>query len=95
MFLTDQDAAGVPELDLVHRGHAHVEASIREGKDCGLRNLPFRSFAHNKVWLWLVMLAQDLIAWTKQLALADQARRWELKRLRYRNADLAVMPILI
>ncbi len=30
------------------------------------------------------MLAQDLIAWTKQLCLAEQARSWELKRLRYR-----------
>jgi len=30
------------------------------------------------VWLWLVQLAQDLIAWTKQLCLADQARSWEL-----------------
>lgn len=71
-------------FDLTHRGHARVEDRIREGKDCGLSNLPFRSFAHNQVWLWLVQLAQDLIAWTKQLCLAEQARAWELKRLRYR-----------
>jgi hypothetical protein len=83
VFLTDQDSS-VPDLDLTHRGHAHVEDHIREGKDCGLRNLPFRSFAHNQVWLWLVMLAQDLIAWTKQPTLADQERCWELKRIRYR-----------
>jgi hypothetical protein len=30
------------------------------------------------------MLAQDLVAWTKQLCLAEKARAWELKRLRYR-----------
>ena len=31
------------------------------------------------------MLAQDLIAWTKQrVRLAEQARSWQLKRLRYR-----------
>jgi Transposase DDE domain group 1 len=36
------------------------------------------------VWLWLVQLAQDLVAWTGQLCLQDQARAWELKRLRYR-----------
>jgi hypothetical protein len=30
------------------------------------------------------MLAQDLIAWTKQLCLTETARAWELKRLRYR-----------
>ena len=84
VFLTDQPGDHVPRLDLTHRGHARVEDRIRQGKDCGLRNLPFKSFHHNQVWLWLVMLAQDLIAWTQQLCLADAARAWELKRLRYR-----------
>ena len=84
MFITDQPGDEVPQLDLDHRGHARVEDRIRQGKDCGLRNLPFQSFAHNQAWLWLVQLAQDLIAWTKQLCLVDQARSWELKRLRYR-----------
>jgi hypothetical protein len=84
VFLTDQPGEDVPQLDLDHRGHARIEDRIRQGKDCGLANLPFRSFAHNQLWLWLVQLAQDLIAWTKQLTLADDARRWELKRLRYR-----------
>jgi Transposase DDE domain group 1 len=84
VFLTDQPGEAVPELDLTHRGHARIEDRIRQGKDCGLRNLPFKSFAHNQMWLWLVMLAQDLIAWTQQLCLAEQARAWELKRLRYR-----------
>ena len=84
VFITDQQGKDIRRLDLIHRGHARVEDRIREGKDCGLSNLPFRSFAHNKVWLWLVQLAQDLIAWTKQLCLADEAHAWELKRLRYR-----------
>jgi DDE family transposase len=84
VFITDQEGEDIPQLDLDHRGHARVEDRIRQGKDCGLRNLPFQSFAHNQVWLWLVQLAQDLIAWTKQLCLADDARSWELKRLRYR-----------
>ncbi|MCA1678530.1 MAG: IS1380 family transposase [Actinobacteria bacterium] len=83
VFLNDQQGE-VPELDLTHRGHARVEDRIREGKDCGLANLPFRSFAHNRVWLFLVLLAQDLLAWTKALCLADETRAWELKRLRYR-----------
>ena len=39
VFLTDQDGNDVPALDLDHRGHARVEDRIREGKDCGLRNL--------------------------------------------------------
>ena len=84
VFLTDQPDDDIAQLDLTHRGHARVEDRIRQGKDCGLRNLPFQSFAHNQVWLWLVMAAQDLIAWTAQLCLADAARCWELKRLRYR-----------
>jgi hypothetical protein len=84
VFLTDQPGDDIAKLDLTHRGHARVEDRIRQGKDCGLRNLPFKSFAHNQVWLWLVQLAQDLIAWTQQLCLADAARAWELKRLRYR-----------
>ncbi len=84
VFLCDQQGDDIAQLDLDHRGHARIEDRIREGKDCGLRNLPFRCFAHNQVWLWLCQLAQDLVAWTKQLALAAGARCWELKRLRYR-----------
>lgn len=83
VFLTDKPG-GVAERDLCHRGHARVEDQIRQAKDCGLSNLPFKSFAHNEVWLWLVMLAQDLVAWTKALLLSDDAKAWELKRLRYR-----------
>jgi len=83
VFLADSKAS-VCELDLDHRGHARVEGHIRQGKDCGLSNLPFKSFAHNQVWLWLVMLAQDLVAWARALCLKDDARAWELKRLRYR-----------
>lgn len=84
VFLTDQQDQDIAALDVIHRGHARVEDRIREGKDCGLCNLPFRSFQHNQVWLWLVQLAQDLIAWTKQICLAERSRSWELKKLRYR-----------
>lgn len=84
VFVTDQTATDIRRLDLCHRGHARVEDRIREGKDCGLSNLPFRAFAANQVWLWLCQLAQDLVAWAKQLALGGQARSWELKTLRYR-----------
>jgi endogenous inhibitor of DNA gyrase (YacG/DUF329 family) len=83
VFLTDSTGS-VPKLDRDHRGDAHVEGHIRQAKDCGLQNLPFQSFAHNEVWLLLVMLAQDLVAWTQALCLADDAKAWELKRLRYR-----------
>ncbi len=83
VFLTDQTGE-IAALDLCHLGHARVEARIRQAKDGGLANLPFRAFAHNEVWLWLAMLAQDLIAWTQTLCLTGPAQAWELKRLRYR-----------
>ncbi len=94
VFLTDQPGKAIPALDLTHRGHARVEGRIRQGKDCGLSNLPFKNFAHNQVWLWLVQLAQDLVAWTQQLCLKDQARAWELKRLRYQSATTIVVVIV-
>jgi hypothetical protein len=44
------------------------------------------------VWLEIVALAHDLIVWTQALALDGELAKAEPKRLRYRNADLAVMP---
>jgi len=84
VFLTDQDDQDIAELDRRHRQHATVEDRIREGKDTGMRNLPFPDMARNQVWLELVMIAQDLIAWTQALALEGQLARCEVKRLRYR-----------
>jgi hypothetical protein len=40
--------------------------------------------ARNQVWLELVLIAQDLIAWTQALALDGELARCEVKRLRYR-----------
>jgi hypothetical protein len=84
VFLTDQAGDDIPELDRCHRKHAQVEDRIREGKDTGMRNLPFPDMARNQVWLELVMIAQDLIAWTQALALEGELSRCEVKRLRYR-----------
>ena len=49
-ILTDQ-AGHVAELERDHRGRACVEDHIRYDKETGLRNLPFRDFEHNQVWL--------------------------------------------
>jgi len=97
VFLTDKNASDVVgehsgdrvgdeirELDRRHRRHAVVEDRIREGKDTGMRNLPFPDMARNQVWLELVLIAQDLIAWTQALALDGELARCEVKRLRYR-----------
>ena len=84
VFLTDQPDDDIPQLDLDSPRPCARRGPHPPGQGLRAANLPFQSFAHNQVWLWLVMAAQDLIAWTAQLCLADAARCWELKRLRYR-----------
>jgi hypothetical protein len=71
-------------LEARHRAHARVEDRIRCGRDTGLQNFPFRSFAANRVWLELVLAAQDLLVSYQRLCLEGEAREWEPKRLRYR-----------
>lgn len=84
VFITDQPDADIAYLEALHRSHARIEDRIRCGKQTGLRNLPFHDFAANEVWLELVLMATDLIAWTRHLLLpAGPARGWEPKRLRY------------
>jgi hypothetical protein len=81
--LTDLD--GEPdELERLHRARASAEDRIRNGKQTGLENLPFRDFDHNAVWLELSLIAQDLIAWTQTLALDGELATCEPKTLRYR-----------
>jgi len=82
--LTDQPDPEIQVLERRHRQRAHCEDHIRNDKDTGLRNLPFRDFEHNRVWLALVLIAHDLIAWTQRLTLTGELARAEPKRLRYR-----------
>jgi hypothetical protein len=77
-------------LEVRHRQRARAEDRIRGLKDTGLRNLPFHGFAQNQIWLEIIALAADLLAWTQTLAWHDQpARRWEPKRLRFRLLSVA------
>src|SRR3954454_2519840 len=87
-ILTDQPG-DVAELERDHRGRARVEDHIRNDKDTGLRNLPFRDFEHNRIWLELVRLAHDLIGWTQRLLLTGELATAEPKRLRYRVLHVA------
>jgi hypothetical protein len=64
-FMCDSDDDDIAYLEARHRGHARVEDRIRAGKDTGLANLPFQDFTANAAWLELVLIAQDLTAWTK------------------------------
>jgi len=88
-ILTDQPDTDIAYLEARHRGHARVEDRIKDGKDTGMAKLPFRDFAINAVWLELALIAQDLIAWTKALALDGELARCEPKRLRYRLLHVA------
>ena len=87
-ILTDQPGQ-VALIERDHRGRARVEDHIRNDKDTGLRNLPFRDFEHNRVWLQLVLIAHDLITWTQRLLLTGELARAEPKRLRYRLLHVA------
>jgi hypothetical protein len=90
VFLTDQPDPDIAYLEVLHRSHARIEDRIRCGKQTGLRNLPFHDFAANEVWLELVLMATDLLAWTRYLLLPPgPARGWEPKRLRYCLLHLA------
>jgi len=87
-FLTDQEGE-IAALELRHRRRARVEDSIRTGKDTGMRNLPFGSFAANEAWLELSLTAQDLLAHSRALLLDGELRIAEPKRLRQRLLHVA------
>jgi hypothetical protein len=67
VFITNQSGRRIARFEQIHRQRAIVEDAIHCAKDSGLRNLPFRTLAPNAVWLELVLMGQDLIAWTQRL----------------------------
>lgn len=89
VFITNQHGEDIAALERCHRAHARVEDRIRAAKDTGLCNLPFRAFAHNALWLELVLIAQDLTSWAQTLTLTGDLARAEPKRLRYRLLHVA------
>ncbi len=88
-FITDQEGTDIAALELRHRRRAKVEDEIRCGKDTGMRNLPFAAFEHNRVWLELSLIAQELLAWTRLLCLEGELALAEPKRLRQRLLHVA------
>ena len=84
-FATNVRTGQLQTLELRHRQRARCEDRIRCAKDTGLRNLPLKTLAQNEVWLAIVALAGDLLAWLGLLGLhQDTSRLWEPKRLRFR-----------
>jgi Transposase DDE domain group 1 len=83
VFITDLNDPDIAYLEALHRGRGRAEKRICDAKDTGLANLPSAHFAINTVWVQLVLIAQDLLAWTKLLCLDGELARAEPKRLRY------------
>ncbi|MFE5109460.1 IS1380 family transposase [Streptomyces sp. NPDC056663] len=83
-FATNTIGRPIAELELRHRLRARAEDRIRNARATGLRNLPLHHTAQNKVWLEIVQIALDLLAWMPMLALTGEARLWEPRRLRLR-----------
>ncbi|MEU0072543.1 IS1380 family transposase [Streptomyces sp. NPDC006332] len=83
-FATNTPGRPIAELELRHRLRARAEDRIRAARATGLRNLPLHDTAQNKVWLEIVQIALDLLAWMPMLTLTGKARLWEPRRLRFR-----------
>ena len=92
-FATNTQGPGwtLPALEVRHRQRARCEDRIRALKDTGLRNLPFHGYDQNRIWVEVVALAADLLAWMQTLAFDEHepARRWEPKRIRFRLLAVA------
>ena len=91
-FVTNTATGQLHFLEARHRAHARVEDRIRHAKDTGLGRLPSREFALNQAWLVAVMIAADLVAWTRMLACNGAAAvlaSCEPKALRYRFLHVA------
>ena len=83
VFITDLGDPDIAYLEALHRGRGRAEKRICDAKTTGLSNLPSKDFAINIAWVQLVLVAQDLLAWTKLLCLDGDLARAEPKRLRY------------
>jgi hypothetical protein len=92
-FATNTHGPGwtLAALEVRHRQRARAEDRIRTLKDTGMRNMPFYRFDQNRIWLEIVSLAAELLAWTQTLAFNERhpVRRWEPARLRLRLLAVA------
>jgi hypothetical protein len=83
VFITDQDDPDIAYLEALQRGRGRAEKLICNAKDTGLTNLPSADFAINTAWLISALIAHDLLAWMRLVALDGDLARAEPKRLRY------------
>lgn len=94
-FATNTKHVPIAALELRHRQRARAEDRIRAAHATGLRNPPLHDAAQNQIWLEIVQLALELLAWTPTLTLTGAARRWEPRRLRLRLFSAAAQLVTI
>jgi len=73
-FATNTAGEAIATLELRHRQRARAEDRIRAARATSLRNLPLHDSAQNQIWLEIVQIALDLLAWMPLLALTGTAR---------------------
>lgn len=83
VFITDQTDGDIAYLEALQRGRGRAEKLICNAKDTGLTNLPSANFAINAAWLTTALIAHDLLAWCRLVALDGDLAHAEPKRLRY------------
>jgi hypothetical protein len=67
-FATNTPDRPIAELELRHRLWTRAEDCIPAAHSTGLRNLPLHDTGQNGIWLEIVQIALDLLAWTPMLA---------------------------
>jgi len=89
-LVTNDQERSADELESWHRAKANLENRIKEAKlGLGLDNLPCQSFHANWAYLLCTLLAYNLLAWLKLLALPASERASYAKRLRFRFIAVA------
>jgi len=90
VLVTNDGQRSADDLECWHRAKANVENRIKEAKlGLGLDNLPCPGFHANGAYLLITLLAYNLLAWLKLLALSNDERRSYAKRLRFRFIAVA------
>lgn len=89
-IVTNDAERSADQLECWHRAKANLENQIREAKlGLGLDNLPCHSFHANWAYLLITLLAFNLLAWLRLLALPEHERTSYAKRLRFRFIAVA------
>ncbi len=97
VFVTNDEAKGLAELEAEHRNKALVEGGMRELKsNFGLSTMRKHQFMANWAWLYIVCLGHNLCCWLQALGHLCAGRDGaglKAKRLRYRY--LAVPALVV